>query len=144
MHTFQCSRHCLSAHGLTITVENIMARPDSVFTRVLFHCPGEPDQTHRFIRRAASRPGTTGGALGVHGFKGLPAFGGDLGDQGSGVQSSILVPRLHLGCIFTTKASASSGVSHNLEPNWQLLGKMSLFNEASGSSMPSLSLTLNR
>ena len=41
------------------------------------------------------------------------------------------------------KASASSGVIQNLEPNWQLLGKMSLFKEALGSSMPSFSLTLN-
>jgi hypothetical protein len=68
---------------------------------------------------------------GVHGFK------------GSGVQSSILFPGLHLGCIFTAKASSSSGIIQNLEPNWQLLGKMSLFKEALGSSVPSLSLTLN-
>ncbi len=34
--------------------------------------------------------------VGVHGFKGLPAFGGAVGDQGSGVQGSILVPGLHL------------------------------------------------
>ena len=67
----------------------------------------------------------------VHGFK------------GSGVQSSILVPGLHLGCVFTRKASALSGVIQNLEPNWQLLGKTSLFNEALGSSMPSWFLTLN-
>jgi hypothetical protein len=30
-----------------------------------------------------------------------------------------------------------------LEPNWQLFGKMSIFNEDFGSLMPSLSLTLN-
>ena len=44
--------------------------------------------------------------VGVHGFK------------GSGVQARILVPGLHLGCIFTGKASASSGLIQNLEPNW--------------------------
>jgi hypothetical protein len=59
--------------------------------------------------------------VGVHGFK------------GSGVQGSILVPGLHLGCVFTRKASASSGLIQNLEPNWQLLGKMSIFNEDFGS-----------
>jgi len=71
----------------------------------------------------------TRNTVGVHGFK------------GSRVQSSILVPGLQLGYIFTRKASASSGVIQDLEPNWQLLGKMSLFNEALGSSMPSFSLT---
>ena len=48
-------------------------------------------------------------------------FGGAVGDQGSGVQSSILFPGLHSECICTTKASASSGVIQYLEPNWQLL-----------------------
>ena len=67
----------------------------------------------------------------VHGFK------------GSGVQGSILVPGVHLGYVFTKKASASSGLIQNLELNWQLLGKMSIFNEGFGSSIPSLSLTLN-
>ena len=69
--------------------------------------------------------------VGVHGFK------------GSGVQGSILVPGLHLGCVFTRKASISSGLIQNLKPNWQLLGKMNICNEDFGSSMPSLSLTLN-
>ncbi len=68
--------------------------------------------------------------VGVHGFK------------GSGVQGSILVPGVHLGYVFTRKASASSGLIQNLELNWQLLGKMSIFNEELGSSIPSLSLTL--
>ena len=36
----------------------------------------------------------------VHGFKGLPAFGGAVGDQGSGVQGCILVPGLHFGGVF--------------------------------------------
>jgi hypothetical protein len=67
--------------------------------------------------------------VGVHGFK------------DSGVQGSILVPELHLGCIFTRKASVSSDL--NLKPNWQLLGKMNICNENFGSSMPSSSLTLN-
>jgi len=67
----------------------------------------------------------------VHGFK------------GSGVQGCILVPGLYLGWVFSRKASASSGLIQNLEPNWQLFGKMSIFNEDFGSSMPSLSLTLN-
>jgi hypothetical protein len=69
--------------------------------------------------------------VGVHGFK------------GSGVQGSILVPGLHLRCVFTRKVSALSGLIQNLESNWQLLRKMNIFNKDSGSSMPSLSLTLN-
>jgi hypothetical protein len=69
--------------------------------------------------------------IGVHGFK------------GSGVQGSILVPGLHLVCAFMRKASDSSSLIQNLEPHWQLLGKMSIFNEDFGSSIPSLSLTLN-
>jgi len=69
--------------------------------------------------------------VGVHGFK------------GSGVQGSILVPGLHLGGVFTKKASASSGLIQNLEPDWQLFGKTSILNEDFGSLMPSLSLTLN-
>jgi hypothetical protein len=55
--------------------------------------------------------------IGVHGFK------------GSGGQGFILVPGLHLGCVFTTKASASSGLIQDLEPNWQLSGEISIFNE---------------
>jgi hypothetical protein len=35
-------------------------------------------------------------------------------------RGSILVPGLHLGCVFTAKASASSDLIQNLEPNWQL------------------------
>ena len=77
----------------------------------------------------------------VHGFKGLPAFGGAVSDHGSGVQGSILVHGVHLGYVFMRKASASSGLIQNSELNWQLLGKMSIFNEDFGSSM--LSLTLN-
>jgi hypothetical protein len=67
----------------------------------------------------------------VHGFK------------GSGVQGSILVHGVHLSYVFMRKASASSGLIQNLEPNWQLFGKMSIFNEDFGSSITSLSLTLN-
>jgi len=40
---------------------------------------------------------------GVHGFK------------GSGVQGSILIPGLHLGCVFTIKASVLS-LTLNVEP----------------------------
>jgi hypothetical protein len=69
--------------------------------------------------------------VGVHGFK------------GSGVQGSILVPGLHLGCVFTRKASVSSVLIQHLKLNWQLLGKMNSCNGDFGSSMPSLSLTLN-
>jgi hypothetical protein len=69
--------------------------------------------------------------LGVHGFK------------GSGVQGSILIPGLHLGCVFTIKGSVSSGLIQHLKLNWQLLGKMNICNEDFESSMPSLSLTLN-
>ncbi len=32
------------------------------------------------------------------------------------VQGSSLVPELHLGCVFTRKAPASSGLIQNLEP----------------------------
>ena len=45
---------------------------------------------------------------------------------------SFLVPGLHLGCLFTTKVSASSGLIQNLEPNWQLFGEMSIFSQDSG------------
>jgi hypothetical protein len=63
--------------------------------------------------------------------------------KGSGVQGCILVPGLHIGCVFTTKASASSGLIQNLEPNWQLFKGMSIFNENFWSLMPFLSLTPN-
>ncbi|MCD6153120.1 MAG: hypothetical protein J7J07_04330, partial [Syntrophobacterales bacterium] len=59
------------------------------------------------------------------------------------VQGSILVPGLHLGCAFTGKASASSGLKQNLEPNWQLFAKMSIFDEGFRSLMLPLSLTLS-
>ena len=65
------------------------------------------------------------------------------GVQSSEVQGSILVPGMHLGWVFKTKASTSSGLIQNLEPNWQLFGEMGIFNEDFGSLMPSLSLTLN-
>jgi hypothetical protein len=65
------------------------------------------------------------------------------GFKGSGVQGSILVPRVHLGYAFKRKASASSVLIQNLKLNWQLLGKMSIFYEDFGSSIPFLSLTLN-
>jgi len=61
----------------------------------------------------------------------------------TGVQGSILVPRLYLACVFTREGSASSGSIQNLESNWQLFGKMSVFYEDFGPSIPSLSLTLN-
>ena len=61
----------------------------------------------------------------------------------SRVQGSILVPELHLWCVFTRKASVSSGQILNLKLNWQLLGKMNICNEDFGSLLPSLSLTLN-
>ena len=54
----------------------------------------------------------------VHGFKEVQGF--------------ILVPRLHLGCAFTRKASASSGLIQDSEPNWQLLGEMGIFNKDFG------------
>ena len=67
----------------------------------------------------------------VHGFK------------GSEVHGSILVHGVHLGYIFVRKASASSSLIQNFKLNWQLLGKMSIFDDDFGSSIPSLSLTLN-
>ena len=91
----------------------------------------------------------------VHGFKGsappLTAEAASLIEKVTlslrshirGVQGSILVHRVHLGSVFMRKASASSGLIQNLELNWQLLGKMSIFNDDFGSSSPYLSLTLN-
>ncbi len=70
-------------------------------------------------------------SVGVHGFK------------GSGVQGSILIPGLYLGCVFTRKASVLSGLIQYLKPNWQLFWKMNIFVENFWSLMPSLSLTLN-
>ena len=55
----------------------------------------------------------------------------------------IRVAGLHLGCVFRRKASASSGLIQNLEQNWQLFRKMSIYNRDFGSLMPCLSLTLN-
>ena len=69
--------------------------------------------------------------VGVHGFK------------GSEVQGSIFVPGLHLERVFIRKTSSSTDLIQNLEPNLQLLWKMTMFNEDFGSSMPSLPLTLN-
>ncbi|RZB35912.1 MAG: hypothetical protein SRB2_02710 [Desulfobacteraceae bacterium Eth-SRB2] len=63
--------------------------------------------------------------------------------KGSGVQGSILVHGLHLGCVFTRKASVLLGLIQNLKPNWQILGKMNICNEDFGSSLLFLSLTLN-
>ena len=50
-----------------------------------------------------------------------------------GIQGSIFVRGLHLGCVFTRKTSTSIGLIQNLEPNGQLFGKMSVFNEDFGS-----------
>jgi hypothetical protein len=71
------------------------------------------------------------GDVTVHGFK------------GSGVQGSILVHGVHLGYVIMRKASALSGRIQNLELNWQLFGKMSIFNDDFKSSILSFSLTLN-
>ena len=54
----------------------------------------------------------------------------------------ILVLGLQLGCEFTRKSSASSGLIQKLEKNWQLFGEMSILMRTSG-LFPSLSLTLN-
>jgi len=61
----------------------------------------------------------------------------------SRIQGSILVPGLHLRCVFTRKATASSGLKQNLEPNRQLFAKMSIFDEDFRSLMLPLSLTMN-
>jgi hypothetical protein len=45
----------------------------------------------------------------------LPDFVSVHGFKGSGVQGCILVPELHLGCVFARKASASSDLIQNLE-----------------------------
>jgi hypothetical protein len=63
--------------------------------------------------------------------------------MGSEVQGSFIAHGVHLGDVIMGKASASSGLIQNLELNWQLLGKMSIFNDDFGSPTPSLSLTLN-
>jgi hypothetical protein len=65
------------------------------------------------------------------GSTGVTAFYGFL--KGSGVQGSILIPGLHLGRVFTIKASVSSGLIQHLKLNWQLLGKMNICNEDFGS-----------
>ena len=58
--------------------------------------------------------------------------------QGSGVKASILIPGLHLEGVFTRKESSLADLIRNLDPNQQLLGKISICNEDFGSSMPSL------
>jgi hypothetical protein len=78
-----------------------------------------------------------------HRYHSLKEMAGVHGFKGSGVQGSILIPGLHLGCVFTIKASVSSGLIQHLKLNWQLPGKMNIRNEDFKSSMPSLSLTLN-
>jgi len=60
-----------------------------------------------------------------------------------GFKVPFLSPGLHLGCVFTRKASASSGLKQNLEPNWQLFAKMNVFDEDFRSLMLPLSLTMN-
>jgi hypothetical protein len=72
----------------------------------------------------------------------LPEIAGVHGFKSSEVQGSIFVPGLYLERVFIRKASSSTGLIQNLEPNWQLLEKMTMFNEDFGSSMP-LPLTLN-
>jgi hypothetical protein len=64
--------------------------------------------------------------------------------RGSRVQGCMLIGGLHGGCVFKIEASASPGLIRNLEPNWQLFGKMSIVNEDFGFLMPSLSLTPER
>jgi hypothetical protein len=68
---------------------------------------------------------------GVHGFK------------GSEVQGSIFVPGLCLERVFMKKASCSTDLIQNFEPNWQLFEKITMFNENFGYSKPSLPLTQN-
>ena len=58
--------------------------------------------------------------------------------RGSEVQGSIFVPGLYLERVFIRKALSSTGLIQNLEPNWQLLEKMTMFNEDFESSMPFL------
>jgi hypothetical protein len=70
--------------------------------------------------------------VGVHGFK------------GSEVQGSIFIPGLRLERVFMKKASSSTGLIQNLEPNWQLLEKMTMFNEGFGCSMPFFALNPER
>ena len=55
--------------------------------------------------------------VGVNGFK------------SSEVQGSIFVFGLHLELIFIRKAPFSTGLIQNLETNWQLPEKITMFNE---------------
>ena len=73
--------------------------------------------------------------VGVHGFKGsAPPLATEvaslikkvtlaLRSHIRGVQGSILVPGLRLGCVFMRKASVSSGLIQNLEQIGNYLGK---------------------
>jgi hypothetical protein len=82
--------------------------------------------------------------VGVHGFRGsevqglrgseVQGFRGSRVQRFRGSQGSILVPGLHLGCVFTRKASVSLVLIQNLKLNAQLLGKMNICNEDFGSS----------
>jgi hypothetical protein len=42
-------------------------------------------------------------------------------------RGSIFVPGLHLGCVFTRRASASSGLIQKLEPNLAIIWKNEYF-----------------
>ena len=67
----------------------------------------------------------------------LSSFVGVQRIKGSGFRvqrfrGCILAPGLHLGCLFTRKASVSSGLIQNLESNWQLFGKWAFLTRAAG------------
>jgi hypothetical protein len=72
-----------------------------------------------------------------------PAFIPIARHRGSRLVESLAII-FDLGYVFTTKASASSGLIQNLEPNWQLFGKISIFYEDFGSLMPFLVLNPER
>jgi len=60
-----------------------------------------------------------------------------------GVKGSILVPVTAFGMRIYEKSISFVRLKQNLEPNWQLVAKMSIFDEDFKSLMLPLSLTLN-
>jgi hypothetical protein len=57
-----------------------------------------------------------------------------MGSKSSGVQGSILIPGLHLGYVFTGKASAFDRPNPEFEPKLVINWKMSIFNEGTRAS----------
>jgi hypothetical protein len=71
---------------------------------------------------------------------GFPSPHLDMPGLGQGLYSR---PWTALGMRIYEKSVSLVRPNPKVKPNWQLFGKMSVFNEDFGSLMPSLSLTLN-